>query len=359
MFTIAASLLAATITVSPPLTIRDGILNNRGPFSNAVTFTQASDGFLTTWHEVRSDGDHLFVATLPSTVATIDPKDVVDLGPSALGAQIGAGDGLLAVMTAARIRLYDRNWNPISQPTAQVTGGGSLLPVWNGRDFVISGSTRPTFVDTTGTLRQGAPITGSSGQLQGVAFAAPRPGGGTTLMASDVCGFGCFLVHVNVLQLDANDQILSDVQIADSGTPQFNDNMVLVTSDRGSIAVYFDRAQAGRYAALLDAGGALKKTVLLKTDINSQGFSSPVQVAGDGSEWLVFDPLAKQLTLIDGDGNVLVPPMPIDTQISPRLARTGPGSYVIAQLTAYNTIYSRIELLHLQTQRTRHRGAAH
>lgn len=354
---------AATINVSAPVTIRDHFENNLGAPTGGAMVAPTSSGLVVLWSELHGNGDKLFLAPLASPYSMIDFNRAVELASTSLqAASLCTGGGLVAVRYLSSVRLFDRDLQPVAPP--QVLTGGSSRLAWNGRDFAIAGSPRPAFVDPSGAVRYGATLpAGPEQRGEIVAAVAPAPGGGTLLLAatdaSSFC-FGCPTVpsRVTLVTLDANDQTQKRTLLGENGYFVFGDNFTLASGDNGSAALWLDLERQARMVTTFDAAGNVKANVPVQTyaDVRLVA-SNGAQLAGDGNEWLILSD--GRLTLIDGNGNSLAPPVAIKTGFLPQLVRVGAGSYLLTYVETTDTIFTRIQLVRIETQLKRRHIAGH
>jgi hypothetical protein len=156
-----AAVVHAAVTVSAPLTLRDHITTPAPPYSTTVAAVPSPSGFVVAWSETSGDRVHLYLAPLLSPYATIDMNRAVDVAQIRYApvTSLSSGGGLYALRDETSVRLFDRDLKPAGDPISLTPDlGENFAPVWNGREFVLTGAPWLYFLTTSGLRRSLVPF---------------------------------------------------------------------------------------------------------------------------------------------------------------------------------------------------------
>jgi hypothetical protein len=171
------------------------------------------------------------------------------------------------------------------------------------------------------------------------------------------CGgdFFCFGSDTTIqsFALDENGSTRAVSKLIDAGAIDIG--VAVAASDKGFVATWVDERRLVRWIGFFEADGNLRKTLVLQT-FDRTSDARPALVAGDGTEWIIVS--GTQLTHIDSEG-VITDTATVPVQLSPQLVRLGAGSYALVYVEAINETEARIQLVRIETQSRRTRGARH
>jgi hypothetical protein len=357
-----ASFVHGAVTVSAPLTLRDGILTSRGAMSESVWLAQSAGTFVLAWTEIGDDhADHLYIAPLASLYSALDLTRKVDVGPIANASVpfITSGGPYFAVSYTAsdvtrRVRLYDRDLAPVTASLMVARDVDTSQMVWSGRDFILPGTLRLNFLNSSGFRSAPSVLDTSQVQQMTVKAAAALPDGSNALMLTwpvfscfDICGVGP--QPMTAIALDDAHQTQTTTALSDFAYPA----ATLGSSSNGFLALWPEGRTFTQMATIFDANGAIQATIRLQSFMNLEQVFARQLIAGDGDEWLVI--ALGKLYQIEGSTVTSQTVSPKGSQ----LLRTGPGSYVLIYSETDDGIRARIQLVRITTQPQRTRGSRH
>src|ERR1051326_5950825 len=356
-----APLLHAAVTISQPVTLRDGMLGTRGAFNAHALIAQSGGTFAVAWTETGDDRlDHLFIAPLASLYSALDTTRMVDAGSIASGSTpyITSGGSYYAVSYTAtdltrRVRLYDRDLAPVTASIIVPNTVDTMQMIWSGHDFILPGTPPLNFFNATGFRSAATILDTSQFQIATVKAGAALPDGSSALVLTwpvygcfDICGAAA--VPLTAIALDDAHQTQRTTLLSSAIYPP---SAAIGSSSSGFLVVWPNVMT--QTATIFDANGAVKATIPLEAFLDLQHVSARALIAGDGDEWLI-DTNGK-LYQIEGTAIASTTTAPKAAQ----LIRTGPGSYVAIYVESDDAIHARIQLLRITTQAQRTRGSRH
>jgi len=358
-----APLLHAAVTISDPVMLRDGILTDRGAFNGFATIAQSDGSFVVAWKELANDRkEHLYIAPLASLYSALDTTRTVDVGALPFAVLQSGGPYYAALFNDAtgvrRVRLYDRDLTPVLGPTAIATGADPSQLMWNGREFIVLGTPRLTFVDATGVRQAATALDAESVAPPSLVAGAASPDGSRALVVGwrpfvcfDICSTPP--VTMTAYVLDDAHQTRARAVVSDAAFPA----VTVAASSSGFLVLWHDMNKSAEVATIFDANGGLKGSVVLRTDVDNSVSTSQRLVAGDGDEWLVFS--GGKLVQINGTAITSKTTVAFTVAGAVRFLRTGPGTYALLYTDTTDAIHGRIQLMRITTQAARGRGSRH
>jgi len=348
-----AALFHAAVRVSAPLTLRDHINTGAPPYTTTVAAASSSSGIVLAWPEMSGNRIHLLIAPLLSPYSTIDMSRAIDVAQLrySLDLSLSSGGGLYA--------LRDRDLKLIGEPIQLAPDfalAENFAPVWNGREFVLTGAPYLYFLSTSGLRRSLVPVSANLRTVAASGAATDR----TTLFATKSyppCAddFFCFAATplMQSFALDASGSTRAVNTLIDAGAVELG--VAVAASDSAFIATWVDNQRVVRWIGFFDADGNLRKTAILQT-FDHTSDAKPALVASDGNEWILVS--GTQLLHIDTEG-IITDMTTVPAQLSPQLVRLGAGSYALVYVDTVNETEARIQLVRIETQSKRTRGARH
>jgi len=357
-----ASALHAAVTISAPVTLRDGILLSRGGMSGSAWLAQSAGTFVLAWTEIGDEHlDHLYIAPLASLYSALDLTRKVDVGPIANASvpYITSGGPYFAVSYTApdvtrNVRLYDRDLAPVTASLLVAKDVDTSQMVWSGRDFILPGTLRLNFLNAGGFRSAPSILDTNQVQQMTVKAAAALPDGSNALVLTwpvfscfDICGIAP--QPMTAIALDDAHRTGTTTFLSDFAYPA----ATLGSSSSGFLALWPEGRTLTQMATIFDANGATKATIRLQSFLNlEQALARPL-IAGDGDEWLVIT--TGKLYQIEGSTVTSQTALAKGSQ----LLRTGPGSYALLYSETDDGIHARIQLVRITTQPQRTRGSRH